>query len=90
MEPEVKFVGIKLPAKTSVPVDESLEAGTYYSTLHITQFALAESAVPGRNVISLKKPTGERFVLGTLRKDHCEQFQVLLCTRHVQESSIEQ
>ena len=32
----------------------------------------------------------ELFVLGTLRKDHCEQFQVLLCTRRVPESSDKQ
>ena len=80
MEPEVKFVGVKIPPKTSVPVDESLEPGTYFSTLHITQFALAENARPGRNTISLKTPHGETFVLGTLQKDRCEQFQVPVLT----------
>ena len=71
----MQFVGVRIPPRQTVPVDERLEEGMYISTLHITQFALAENPKPGRNTITVKTVMGERFVLGTLEKDRCEQFQ---------------
>ena len=77
MEPEVSFVGVKLlPGKTTrVGATTSPESSIW--TLHITQFALAAGAKPGKNTITLIQENGDSFALGTLERDRCEQFQVL-------------
>jgi hypothetical protein len=80
MEPDVSFVGVKLEpgVKTKLPVSLDLDNSIW--TIHITQFALAHPAKSGKNVISLINLEEEEFVLGTLEKDRCEQFQVPPCT----------
>lgn len=76
MEPDVSFVGVKLlPGKpTRVGGTNNPESSIW--TLHITQFALAAGAKPGKNTITLTQEHGQSFALGTLEKDRCEQFQV--------------
>ena len=77
MEPDVHFVGLVLPGHgKSVSVNEKTDSEHSIWTLHITQFALGKEPSPGRNTVSLISETGEEFVLGTLEKDRCEQFQV--------------
>ena len=86
MEPEVSFVGAKLlPGKTTRVGGTSHPESSIW-TLHITQFALAAGAKPGKNTITLIQDNAESFTLGTLEKDRCEQFQVLsrtLPTPHI-------
>ena len=76
MEPDVKFVGVKLEPGVKVRFPKEDEDNSMW-TIHITQFALAHPAKPGKNVITLMNEE-EEFVLGTLEANRCEQFQVLL------------
>ena len=81
MEPEVSFVGVRLlPGKTK-RVGGTANPESSIWTIHITQFALAAGAKPGKNTITLIQDNGESFALGTLEKDRCEQFQV--CYKYV-------
>ena len=71
------FVGLVLPGHgKSVSVNEKTDSEHSIWTLHITQFALGKDPSPGRNTVSLISEAEEEFVLGTLEKDRCEQFQV--------------
>ena len=79
MEPDVKFVGVKLEPGVKVRFPTEDEDNSMW-TIHITQFALAHPAKPGKNVITLINEE-EDFVLGTLEANRCEQFQVLLPSR---------
>ena len=77
MEPDVSFVGVKLLPGKATRVGGTTNPESSIWTLHITQFALATGAKPGKNTITLSPDNGESFALGTLEKDRCEQFQVL-------------
>lgn len=80
MEPDVKFVGVKLEPGVKVKFPAEDDEGSMW-TIHITQFALAHPSESGKNVITLINDD-EEFVLGTLEKDRVEQFQVswIICS----------
>lgn len=81
MEPDVSFVGVKLLPGKLTNVGGSVNPESSIWTIHITQFALAAGAKPGKNTITLMQSDGESFALGTLEKDRCEQFQVTAITQ---------
>lgn len=76
MEPDVSFEGIQLLPGKPVSVNDVEDSESRIWTLHITQFALAKNPKPGRNTVSIIKDDGRDYVLGTLEKGRCEQFQV--------------
>lgn len=78
MEPDVSFVGVKLVPGKATKVGGTTNPENSIWTIHITQFALAAGAKQGKNTITIEQDDGESFALGTLERDRCEQFQVIV------------
>ncbi|KAK9823332.1 hypothetical protein WJX72_001993 [[Myrmecia] bisecta] len=75
-EPDVEFFGIKVPKGKPVVVNqEHDQVEDAIIAVHATQVALGESPQSGRHTI-FAEAKGGKFVIGTLEKDRCEQFQV--------------